>query len=329
MKSIFDALRAEDGGAVFIDLGQLTHESMTPDECRLLIDLVDSLDYDVVNCYLSDFVRLGFLNGQEADTSIIEKLSVRYEIYGTSDISYLKPERSARFPNFVFIFGKLCYPNPFSIYGKPESYLPFYSGKIQVSEYRTVRWTKEIIFQICSSLSPKKKKFNEILPKNTVFLDSYKHTNDYLKDLKYPDRISLKHLSILVENTPDSVDQFDEIYKNFQALCKNWQNLDLMILSGGGYVMPEARNVYEEMYRSAPQKFEFDEDKIILLAYPGDYNEFVLVLDIWTEDGSNISRYEWERIPTESVRPDSTFQALIDSCCNQKEQPKGTRKTFR
>jgi hypothetical protein len=36
-------------------------------------------------------------------------------------------------------------------------------------------------------------------------------------------------------------------------------------------------------------------------------------VDIWTEDGHSISRFEWQAIPTESALPDSTTQAKIDS----------------
>lgn len=117
-------------------------------------------------------------------------------------------------------------------------------------------------------------------------------------------------------NWQETVEKYSAIVKDFKglsALICNWDykdpdmptvppglmtelpDLDLIIIGGSGFIDPLVKS-----------------GTGLLVVYPGVYGEYVLVLDIWSENGRDVSRFEWEAIPTESVAPDSTFENIIE-----------------
>jgi len=84
--------------------------------------------------------------------------------------------------------------------------------------------------------------------------------------------------------------------------------LDIIIFYGSGYI--EAGVEPYQLKGSSGDGSTISKE--ILIARAGIYGEYVLVIDIWTEDGDEVSRYEWEAMPTEAYPPDSTFHAKIN-----------------
>ncbi|MDP8240601.1 MAG: hypothetical protein P9X24_16035 [Candidatus Hatepunaea meridiana] len=78
------------------------------------------------------------------------------------------------------------------------------------------------------------------------------------------------------------------------TIIQDWKGLDVIIIGGSGFIEPEVKR-----------------ENGVITVYPGIYGEYVLILDIWSENGKDISKFEWEVIPTETVMPDSTFEVLI------------------
>lgn len=128
--------------------------------------------------------------------------------------------------------------------------------------------------------------------------------NDGSDVLDWKISTTLTGLSIILLNE----DNIDDLSFLIESDIESISQLDIIIFYGSGYI--EA-NV--ELYPISLGKSEkLKNAKKILLARPSMYGEYVLVLDLWTEDGNKISRFEWESIATESYPPDSTFQAKID-----------------
>ncbi|MCF7809476.1 hypothetical protein K9N50_00660 [bacterium] len=71
--------------------------------------------------------------------------------------------------------------------------------------------------------------------------------------------------------------------------------LDVIIIGGSGYVEPEVR-----------------EECGVLSVYTGNYGEYIMVLDLWKNTSSGVSKYEWQAIPTEIAEPDSLFSKEIE-----------------
>ncbi|NQT35214.1 hypothetical protein HQ587_08490 [bacterium] len=112
----------------------------------------------------------------------------------------------------------------------------------------------------------------------------------------------------------DQIKQQIDDYRGLTGLVYNWQDrddeiplfpadirtvipgIDLVIIGGTALVEPEVKS----------------EDGLLTIQ-PGIYGEYVLIVDLWSENRVEISRFEWEVIPTETVLPDSTFQSIIDS----------------
>jgi len=74
----------------------------------------------------------------------------------------------------------------------------------------------------------------------------------------------------------------------------NIPGLDVLIVGGSGNIEPEV----------------VDREGL-LVVYPGVYGEFVMVLDLWSGNGVDVDRFEWETIATETVVPDSTFTRMV------------------
>lgn len=115
------------------------------------------------------------------------------------------------------------------------------------------------------------------------------------------------------------IQQIDD-YRGLVGLVYNWQDrddeiplfpadigtvipgIDIIIIGGTALVEPEVKS----------------EDGLLTIQ-PGIYGEYVLIVDLWSENRVEISRFEWEVIPTETALPDSTFQSIIDSYYNELE----------
>lgn len=102
-------------------------------------------------------------------------------------------------------------------------------------------------------------------------------------------------ITVLLKNLSNSENEDDPVVAFLDSFSGK-EELDILIVGGGGFIHPDVVD-----------------HEGTLLVYPGIYGEYVTVLDIWTVNGNEISKFEWELIPSEGVKPDSEFVALIDS----------------
>ena len=88
-----------------------------------------------------------------------------------------------------------------------------------------------------------------------------------------------------------------------ETIDEDIPGLDVLIIGGSGNIEPEVVKQNE-----------------LLVVYPGMYGEFIMVFDLWTENGTDVSKFEWETIPTETVLPDSVFLSLIDKTYKDRDK---------
>jgi len=100
-------------------------------------------------------------------------------------------------------------------------------------------------------------------------------------------------------------DEEEGLFNTTAVSARRCPGLDLMLVGGGGFV-----------------EAEVTQQDGLLVAYPGLYGGYVLVIDLWTEDGRSVSRFEWEAIPTENAKPDPGFQTEIDGVYTKQEGSK-------
>lgn len=97
-------------------------------------------------------------------------------------------------------------------------------------------------------------------------------------------------LTLMVAAEPDTGAEAD-----WAAVWKVQPAIDLLIVGGGGYVQANVEKVGAGR-----------------VARPGLNGGEILVIDLFTDGRGAVERCEWQVIPTESVAPDSTFQAIIE-----------------
>jgi len=240
-KSIFDRIRQDTPEAIFIDCGRLTSDKMDSVEIDLLSNLIEILNYNVINWYFIDYF---YFNG--------DTLKNPQTAHWGENRRYYRQYNDMKLQFFTLTgnYDQLMSDKPlFKKYQIPLSY------NLQEHNWSPEEWPSEI--------------------------DSTK-------------------LSIIVYNIVEREDVYNPMDQIITNIHEHNSNLDLVIFGGGGYIEPEV--VTEQV-----------DGKNVLIANTGTYGEYVLVIDLWTEDVCEVSRYEWEAIPTVSVAQDSTFQAMIDS----------------
>ncbi|HHE46555.1 MAG TPA: hypothetical protein ENL08_02480 [Bacteroidetes bacterium] len=88
-KTIFDEIRHETPDAVFIECGSLTDSQVEP---RLLVDLLNELDYDLICCYMVDYERI---RSRSTGDSVPVNLPLSF-------CNYTGKERGQPFPELKF-----------------------------------------------------------------------------------------------------------------------------------------------------------------------------------------------------------------------------------
>ena len=257
-KSIFDVVRVETPDAVFIDCGTLSINKMKYNEIDLTVELLDALDYNLINGSRDDFM--------------ITMGKPRFQTNKNENIS-----------------GEMVTIKKYN--------LPFSYGLFSLVAFTITRDYEKNINPFQYNLAMMDGKI-KVTPISSGWITPDTYSWDF--------SITQTGISIIVSGLVESDNrEFPSIPSGEKE--SNYP-LDLVIFSGGGYVDASV----ETFSISRTDSGGSVKAKKILVARAGIYGEYVLVIDIWTEDGNEISRFEWEAIPTEVYPPDSTFQAKID-----------------
>ena len=123
---------------------------------------------------------------------------------------------------------------------------------------------------------------------NEYYLQNWKHYSNALRASNY----LASGLSVMICNWDYTDPDMATVPSDLRS---DMPGLDVLIVGGSGNIEPEVVN------RDG-----------LLVVYPGVYGEFVMVLDLWSKNGIDVDRFEWETIATETVAPDSIFVAMIN-----------------
>ncbi len=310
-----------------IDCGRITGENPDSLELALTMDIYRDIYYNFVNCYLIDYHQLTF--------------GGKYTYYDTltGDHGYWNdPRYRQRFSamcsrknfremsNLTDSLKDIPYlPLPFMLQGLDLPYFHDVVDKDSVSTLQLIIGDYPIPFTSADSFHVfrienfrrQNDHFNIMsmkgVCKNTFDLQTAPFDQDFMfasmgdglskfyhTELSntvepFPKQFSEKGLSINIRNLIET-DEYIEPTEVVDLNDSAYAELDLLILGGGGYIEPEVIKVNNT-----------------LVAHPGMFGGHVLAVDIWSEDGHSISRFEWQAIPTESALPDSGAQAKINS----------------
>jgi hypothetical protein len=297
-KTIFDRIRKETPDAVFIDCGSLTDARMRRVELQLMEELLVTLDYNLLCPYLIDFRRM-------LDSANYVRVPLNFANY--LDLEWLtRAEKMDGWP---------LGPDP----GDLDIVPTFKIGAAEITITTFTAFADD----------------DTTYPNPLIRLDSEGfwdgsscggtefHSRPmwvsgsgltaYVRNLLpgEEERTALDWLGFdsagaipkdYIRAYDDSVGTFLENPDSALWLDKP----DLLIIGGGGFVEAEVKK-----------------QDGVLVAYPGLYGGYVLVVDLWTEDGKSVSRYEWEAIPTETAAPDSAFNARLTADYKQLEASPG------
>ncbi|MBT7789717.1 MAG: hypothetical protein HN757_12645 [Calditrichaeota bacterium] len=296
-KTIFDNIRKETPDAIFIDCGRLTRDKVITngfqekDEIQLLEELYLTLDYDVINSYLVDYLR--FVNW--------------------SAIDYLGWKRRGMFkyiaPNDLnFSFERVTNPVQMRSLDEPDNLekwalmrkYNFEFGELESD--RIVVYTRTANYENATVDTLISNRFSVAQPYDTSDPNG-------INELIQSDFTSTA-LSVLVNNIVFNKDQSQdeseipiELYDT-----ENLRNLDVVIVGNDGFVEPAVEK--SPLVNYYP-KGTIVSEKDILIVHPGLYGEYVIVLDLSIDANYEILNHEWEAIPTAGAKQDSTVHMKI------------------
>jgi hypothetical protein len=273
-KTAFDRLRSETPDAIFIDCGRLTANNSEAWEGVLLFRLLDSLKYDLICPYFADLGRLSGPNSPPSCDSAPFKFShpplpVRKTVSTTMpDPDHLSIQMHFEFGAVEWSIGMANKEE--SVLARGGTFLKIITLSAQTDlDY----WSPEAdsensrlspLSADCVSPTPGV----DYAPKDySSVVQEFQGLTALVRDLNpWEEELSPMDWSLGL-NRADP-----EGWRYLQPLRPE---LDLVIVGGGGFVEAEVK-----------------EREDLLVVYPGLYGGYVLVLDLWTEDGRSVSRYE-------------------------------------
>jgi len=313
-KTIFDRIRKESPDAVFIDCGRITGSMTGAGESEVSEGwnvweltgwLMDSLNYNLVCPYIMDFDRLSGCGA---------RIALPYSFTNLERFTYINSFGGTVYDGLRDCLTELSLKRPMMMQlGGQNILFATYTDYTDETDTTMERRLAYLCYLRQDDIAMPDTGEIGILRWDGFTLRFPVDVN------RYPG------LVIFVRNLGPDEDELPVYYwagggpprgriskrqqsegKTYDSLCTReelwWHELDLLIVGGGGFVEAEVK-----------QQDGF------LVAYPGLYGGYVLVVDLWTKDGKSVSRYEWEAIPTETAAPDSAFNARLTADYKQLE----------
>lgn len=221
--TIFRRIREKSPRALFIDCGRLTSDKLDPGESALLRNLVQRLDYDIVNCYLEDFFHLAFPPGQfakpgipagwnTADEGMPDEINLPFTMRYSGDSSQA-----------VFV-------------ERRDIRTSFYRGS-QIIEVITLTANDETRGEIPVTL------------RHYVSSTGYDINRCSFSSEQAPFPMPDSVFTLVLWNTVEDTAGVEEpLEKIMDELHGGLENADLVIVGGGGYIEPEVRRVENLLY---------------------------------------------------------------------------------
>jgi len=275
----------------------LTHEKMNENEIRLLPELMTELDYDFINCYLSDFSLL--FNDLCKPLPILNTMSdlpFSYDLSGNLIRTMDEIPRSAGKGKFI-IFSKTSNDE----YSEKDL-LPDNMKILNYDIHKRGKSTEECELTVPEGAI-------SILLYNEMNNEKGDDLGDYIPNIKSQMPLEQwRNLDLVILGGTGLLEPDVRVFPSVEND------------SSSGQEIPDCAKTCE--LDDPCTFFNYLPERKIRVVNTGLYGEFVIVLNLNLSNSGMISNHNWEVIPTISVKPDSIFKEKISKIYKTTETEK-------